>query len=80
MSDASKGGEKERVKWLPPKDEVDVRTRHSYFIFKIKRGWVGGLNEYRLKKSNLFIFMNSTVHFSNVMIRQYNKYRAHFLI
>ena len=61
MRDTSKGGEKERVEWLPPKDKADVRTRHSYFIFKIKRGWVGGLNAYRLKKCYLFIFINSTV-------------------
>ena len=51
MRDTSKGGEKERVEWLPPKDKADVRTRHSYFIFKIKRGWVGVMNEYRLRKS-----------------------------
>ena len=60
MRDTSKGGEKERVEWLPPKDKADVRTRHSYFIFNIKRGWVGGLNEYRLKKSGLFVFIHSS--------------------
>ena len=60
MRDTSKGGEKERVEWLPPKDKADVRTRHSYFIFKIKRGWVGCLNEYRLKKSGLFVFIHSS--------------------